>query len=167
VRPRAGRDQHRLALEAPRVPEGPAHLDLARTDEARVAADQRHAVPVKVAADARRLRAAHGVLARDQRRDVQLLLHLEREPVEIALPVPGQEQRGFAQGLGGQGAGVHGGAARLRGALDHRDAFAEVRGLRGALLTGRAGADHDEVETLGHPPIFADRSAGDPVSLRT
>ena len=57
-------------------------------------------------------------------------------------------QRVFAQGLAGDGAGVHARAADLPVAFDDGDALAGLRGLDRGLLAGGAGADHHDVEGL-------------------
>ena len=72
------------------------------------------------------------------------------DAVQVPLPEAREEQRGLAQGLRGERAGVDGGAARLGLPLDDRDALAEIRGLRGALLARGAAADDDEVVVAIH-----------------
>jgi hypothetical protein len=64
--------------------------------------------------------------------------------------VAGQEERGLAQGLGRQRAGVDRRAARLRLLLHHHHALVEVGRLGGALLAGRARADDDEIAIASH-----------------
>ena len=79
---------------------------------------------------------AHGALA----------LHRDVDGVAIAALVEaGEVQRRFAQGLGGDRAGVDARAAEDRLALDEGDALAEVRRLRRSLFTCRTGADDDQV----------------------
>ncbi len=77
-------------------------------------------------------------------------VHLDAQPVELALPVAGQEERGLAQRLRRERAGVHRRAAGLLRALDARDALPEVGGLRGALLAGGSAADDDEIVVVLH-----------------
>ena len=56
------------------------------------------------------------------------------DPVEAALAQAGEVERGLAQGLAREGAGVDAGAAEEPPALDEGDALAEVGGLGRALL---------------------------------
>jgi hypothetical protein len=72
---------------------------------------------------------------------------LERviDAVESALTKPGKVQRGFTERLGGHGAGIDAGATQMCRPFHKRDAFPEVCRLGGALFTGRARADDDEV----------------------
>ena len=75
-------------------------------------------------------------------------LHLDA--VELALVVAGEEERGLAQRLRRQGAGVHAGATWLRCDLDDRDPLAEVGRLGRALFTGGAAAHHHQIVVVGH-----------------
>jgi hypothetical protein len=77
--------------------------------------------------------------------DGDVLLHGSLHRLAEAVMEAGEMERGLAQRLGGDGAGVHARAADDRLALDQRDALAKVRRLRRALLTGGTGADDDEV----------------------
>jgi hypothetical protein len=61
------------------------------------------------------------------------------------LPQTAQVDGALAQGLGGDAGAAHGDAARLGAGVHDRHALAKVRGLRGALLAGGAGADDDEI----------------------
>src|SRR6266851_5169374 len=96
--------------------------------------------------------------------DLTLMVHeivdgeifLERiiDPVKAALLEAGKVERGFAKGLAGNGASVDATAAHMFGALDNGDAFAEIGGLRAALLPRRAATDHDEIETVARSHKF-------------
>ena len=76
---------------------------------------------------------------------------MHAHPVQVALAVAGQEERGLTQGLRRQAARVHRAAPGLRPWIDDRDPFAEVRGLGSSLLAGRPGAEDHEVEPVGRP----------------
>src|SRR6185503_10663 len=68
------------------------------------------------------------------------------DAVEAAGAGAGEVKRGFAQCLGGKGAGVDAGAADGVGALDDGDAPALGGDVLGTAGAGRAGADDDQVE---------------------
>ena len=74
---------------------------------------------------------------------------LDRDAVQVSLPVARQEQGRLTEGLRRERSRVDGGTARLLPALDHRHPLAEVRGPSGSLLAGRAAPDHHEVEAIG------------------
>ena len=90
----------------------------------------------------------HAALALHEVGERDAGLHTQVDAVQPALAKAGEVERGLAQRLGGDGAGVDHRAARLGRALDDADALAEVRRLSGALLAGGAGADHDEIEVV-------------------
>jgi hypothetical protein len=71
------------------------------------------------------------------------------DAVEIAGAEPGQRERGLPQGLAGKRAGIGDGAAEERVPLDENHTLAEEGGGQGPLLPGRAGADDDQVVTVG------------------
>jgi hypothetical protein len=81
-------------------------------------------------------------------RDVRL--HVVLHAIESTLAETGKVERGFAQRLGRNGARVDRGATGFGGALHDAHALAEIRGLRGALLAGRAGANDEQVVVIGH-----------------
>ena len=62
-------------------------------------------------------------------------------------------QHGFAHGLAGNGAGIDAGAAHDLALLDQGHAFAGFGALNGGTLSGRPGADYDQIEGL-HASIF-------------
>ena len=64
---------------------------------------------------------------------------------EAAFVGAGEVEDGFAEGLGGDGAGVDAGAAEDGIFFDDADGFAELGGLDGGLLAGGAGADDHEI----------------------
>ena len=79
-------------------------------------------------------------------RTVTSCLRLHVDAREVAVAEPGEEERGLAQGLRGERAGVRGGPASDGLLLDQGHRLAEVRRLRGPLLPRRPGADDDQVE---------------------
>src|SRR5262249_42092501 len=92
--------------------------------------------------------------------DRELWLHGVVDPVQSALPQPGEIQRRLAQRLGGNSAGVDARATDVRLSLDEGDALAEVGRLRGAFFTGGARADHDQVVAIHARLPYVGRSAG-------
>src|SRR5712664_2734946 len=80
--------------------------------------------------------------------DGKIFLERVVDTVETALLEAGKVERGFAEGLAGNSAGVDATAAHMLGALDDGNAFAEIGGLGAALFTSRAAADHDEIESI-------------------
>ena len=76
---------------------------------------------------------------------VDILLHAVGAPVEAALAPAGEVQHGLAQGLGRDGAGMHGNAADAPAPLDDEHRLAELRRLHGGALAGRARADDDQI----------------------
>src|SRR5712664_444268 len=86
-------------------------------------------------------------------------IFLERivDSVETALLEAGKVERGFAEGLAGNGAGIDATAAHMLGALDDGNAFAEIGGLGTTLFTSRAAADHDQIETVARSHKFLRR----------
>ena len=72
-------------------------------------------------------------------------LQLDAQAVELALAVAGEEERRLAQRLRRERPRVDRRAAGLLRPLDERDALAEVRGLRRALLAGGAAAEDDQI----------------------
>src|SRR5258706_16933 len=88
-------------------------------------------------------RGANGQLAGD----------VDVDGVAIAAAVEAGEVDGrLAQGLGGEGAGVHARPAEDGLALDQRHALAEVRRLRGTLLARGTRADDDEIVHTSREP---------------
>src|SRR6266566_8763216 len=78
----------------------------------------------------------------------KILLEGVVDSVEAALLETGKVESGFAQGLAGNGSGIDATAAHMLDALDDGNAFAEIGGLGGALFTGGAEANHDEIERV-------------------
>ena len=150
VRRRSGGHQDHVGGQAARRHVGRGDLDGVRVDEPSVAAHQVDPVAVDVRVDPLELQMADRVLALEEPRDRHLGIQVEQHAVQVPLPVARQEQRGLAQGLRGERARVDGGAAGLGLPLDDRDALAEVGGLGGAALAGRATPDHHQVVGVAH-----------------
>src|SRR5215510_2867843 len=98
---------------------------------------------------------AHRATAVHEPADGQSAIVGQVQAMEVALVEPGHVQRRLSHRLAGN-TGVRHGSAIARSLLDERDLLAEVRRLRGALLPGRARADHDQV-VLGAFHIPASR----------
>jgi len=75
---------------------------------------------------------------------------LERivDTVEASLLQAREIERGLAEGLAGNGAGIDATAAHILGAVDNGNAFAKVGGLSASLLTGGAAADDDQIKIV-------------------
>jgi hypothetical protein len=113
------------------------HLDGARVEQPGGAVYQLDPVALEVLEHPIRLQLADGVLPLDQPRDLQLRGDVDRDAVQLPLPVARQEQRCLPERLRGKRSRMDGGPARFLPALDDRDPFAEVGGPRGSLLAGR------------------------------
>ena len=123
------------------------HDDLVRRYEAGcLAAHDRHAVALHVAIDLRDLLLGDDADAPHELAQARVAIHVERHAVQTPPLEPREVERGLAQRLRGQRARVHARAAQRGRLLDERDALAEIRRLRRALLARRARADDDEVE---------------------
>jgi hypothetical protein len=79
-------------------------------------------------------------------------LHPVVHAVDGLVVVTGEVQHGLAHGLGGDGAGVDAGASNDLAHLYERDFFAQLGGIDGGTLTGRAGANYKEVINSSHRP---------------
>ena len=90
----------------------------------------------------------HLVDAEAQVRHGDLFLDVIVDAVDALVLEAGEVQHGFAHGLAGNGAGVDAGAADDFALLDHRHAAAALGALNGRTLSGRAGADDDDVVFL-------------------
>jgi hypothetical protein len=80
--------------------------------------------------------------------DGQILFQRVVDTVEAALLEAGKIERGFAQRLAGNGAGVDAASAHMLDALDNGNAFAEIGSLRAAFFARGATANHDEIELV-------------------
>src|SRR5258708_18466870 len=80
--------------------------------------------------------------------DPDVLLYRVIDAIEAPLAEPGEVEGGFPEGLAGNGSGVDSRPPQV-GILFHQgDSLAEISGLGGAFFSGRARADHDEVECV-------------------
>ena len=111
-----------------------------RVDKAARAVDQLDLVPLEIGGDGPLLGLDDVLQPVQQVVHAHLMGELALDAVEAAGTRARKVEGGPAQRLGGQRAGVDTSAADGARALDQRDALAEVRHLRGALLTGGAGA---------------------------
>ncbi len=131
------------------------HFDRVRILHARAAVHELDLMTIEVLLDAIDLELAHFVFAREELRHGRVFLERHAEPVELALAITGQEERGLAQRLRWKRSGVDRRAARFLRALDDGDALLEIRSLRRAFFAGGSTADHDEIENVAHlPPGF-------------
>ena len=74
-----------------------------------------------------------------------LFLHAVVHAVDGAVVVAGEVEHGLAHGLGGNGAGVDADAADHGARFDHGYALLHFGGGHGSALSGRPGADDDQV----------------------
>lgn len=145
---RAGGDQEVIGRERGATFSAVDHHRF-RVLEVTLSAEVGYGVTLEVMHHSARLRLGDCVLTLDQLGDCGLGVELDRDSIEPPGAVSGEVERGFAQGLARESAGVDGRAARLRLRLDDRHALVEERRLDRALLTGRTGADYDQVEARG------------------
>ena len=137
----AGGDENLVAFED-LIPD----FDLVRGAEARDAAEVLDAVAAKVPVDPLPLPLDDYFLAVHEGVDGDFFVYVDVDGFPIVAGVEVGEVEGrLAQGLGGDGSGVHARPAEDGLALDERHALAEVGRLRRALLAGRSGADDDEI----------------------
>ena len=91
-------------------------------------------------------------------RDGRLAPEREIDAKKLARTHAGKSQRGFAQGLARDRAGVDPGAADFAKFFDERDTFAKnSRGIRSG-NAGRPAADHDYVEVSCHRCVLRGES---------
>ena len=132
-----GLDSHRVRVHKRRL----AHID-------------RDVMPAQILHDAGAFRFLDNPLAAEEITDRHLLLESAKiEVVKLALAKAGQNQRRLAHGLRRKGAGICGGAAQNRLALNQGHALAKECGLRCALFSSRAGAYHDQIKLFGHSRV--------------
>jgi hypothetical protein len=79
---------------------------------------------------------------------------LKRKAMLEAMPGQVVQLAGFEKGFTGNAADVEARAAQGRALIDAGDFHAELRRTDGRDIPARTGADHDQVEMLGHgaPP---------------
>jgi hypothetical protein len=146
---RAGGDEHRVTAEdAVGAATFGTHHHGAVLAEPGCAAHHLNAVAGQVLAYARLHDGPHLVVAPARQLADVPGLEVHADPVDVGAAEAGQVQRGLAQCLGGHAGGADRGAAEVLGSLHQGDPLAEVGGVRGRLLSGGTGADHDEVDVL-------------------
>ena len=127
---------------------GTGNRDGMRVDESGLAAHQLDVMESEILQNARAFHIYNFAFMVHEIVDSEIFLQRVIDAVQAALPQAREIESGFAQSLARNGTGVDATAAHVLGALDSRDALAEIRGLGAALLTSRPAADHDEVERL-------------------
>ena len=128
---------------------------------ARRAVDEVDVVAREVGADALPFVPEHRLLAAHELRHRRRAGERDRQAVHLALAVAGEEERGLAQRLRRERAGVDAGAAERGRLLDDGDALAEVGRLHGALFAGGAAANHDQIVVVHGPEHTSGRPAGE------
>ncbi len=83
---------------------------------------------------------------------VDLLLDAIGATVKTALAPAGEVERGFAQGLGWNGAGMHRNAADAAAFLDDQNLLFELGGLNGGPSSRRTAADNNQIELVHEEP---------------
>lgn len=83
---------------------------------------------------------------------VDLLLDAIGTAVKTALAPAGEIERGFAQGLGRDGAGMHGNTADTAAFLDDQNLLFELGGLDGGPSSRRTAADNNQIELVHEKP---------------
>jgi len=97
-----------------------------------------HIMVFDIGGDARLLAMDDLLLAIEEVAGGDPVLHFQVDAEEAALLEAGEIERRFPERLGGQGAGIGGGAAEARFLLDDGDFLAQEGGLRPAFLTRRS-----------------------------
>src|SRR5687768_13542813 len=143
-RPRPARDEDVLRDE-PARPRRALYFESVRVEEPRGARHHLDVVALQLSADDVHFAGEHRLHPESEVRDGDLVLDRVVAPVEGALPESGEVEDPFAQRLGGDRSGVDADAADHLLAVDDRDPLAELCRRDRALLSRRAGTDHDEV----------------------
>ena len=129
------------------------HFDGMVGDKARIAFEHGHTIAPQLRLDDLDLAGHDRIGAKDQVLHSDLVFDRITASVKGALTEPAEIQNRFAEGLTGDGAGVHANSADRAFALDYRDLFAHLGGTDGGLLPGGTAADDDQVEGV----VVADR----------
>ncbi len=141
----AGGDEDELALEEEGRVVGGFDLDGVGVHERAVAGEDVHLEDVHAVANFVGLAGGDGVFAKEEVLHTDGALELALEAEESAVVVAGEEEGGFLEGFGGEGAGVGAGAAEAGFLFDEGDGAAVEGGEGGGFFPGWAGADDDEV----------------------
>ena len=141
----AGGDDHHLRLDLHRL-RRPLCDEMMRIEEAGGAVDDHDAVPAHLVADHLDLAPDHVVAAEEKILHRDLLFQGVGGAVEAPLLETGQVEDRLAEGLGGDRAGVDADAADDLPPFANADPPAELGGLDGGVVPGRAGSDDEDVE---------------------
>jgi hypothetical protein len=125
---------------------GRLHVERALVDEARGAVEEGDPIALELRAHDLALARHHRVHAKGEVGERDGVLQRVVLPIERALLESAQVENRLAQRLRRDGAGMETRAPDARLAVDHRHALAELGGGDGALLSGGAGTDDDEIE---------------------
>ena len=145
---RADGDHETLGGKFQNFPVGRFYLQFFFAGETAVAAEDFHIVAHQLVfqnvhlAVQRHVQPLHQILGGD------VLLDAVGAAVKTALAPAGQIQHGLAQGLAGDGAGVHAHAADFGHAVDDGDFALQFRRLNGRGFSGRAAADYHQIVFL-------------------
>jgi hypothetical protein len=143
----AGGDEEDVAAKLLGGTGGGLHREVMGIGEGGVALEDGDLVPVEVVGDALAFAIDDEAFARHEVADGDGAFEAaDVDAFELAVLEAGEEDGRFAEGLGGERAGVGRGAAEDGLFLDQGDLLAEVSGAGGAFFPGGAGPDHDEVE---------------------
>ena len=139
----AGGNAARFAIVAP-------NFDLARPNDAGGAVKGGDLVLAEQEIDALGVAVDGFLLERHQARQIERRRAGVDSHLGEAVPSLGKQLGGVEQGLGGNAADIEAGAAMGGALLDHCHLHAELGGADGADIAAGSGADHREVEHLGH-----------------
>ncbi len=145
------------------------HLDLVRIEEARHAMADLHAVAGELMLQHVHFVVQRLVQARPQVLRSQVLLHPVGPAIEAALAPAGEIQHRLAQGLGGNGPGVHRHAAHAAALVDDQHRPAELGGLDGGAPPRGTASDNNQI--IGahamHDRLWTSHAQDEPDPLRT
>ncbi len=156
MRLRAGGDENDLAAKTARAVRT-SDRDGVRVLERRLAANKLDVVQFEILEDALAFHLDDFPFVVHEIVNGKIFLERVIDAIEAALLESGKIERRFAQRFAGDGARVDAASAHVLGALDDGDALAKIGGLRAGFFSGRAAADHDQVE------LFARRHTNLPV----
>jgi hypothetical protein len=155
-----GGDQDALAAQAGLAPVGARDRDRVRVDEATRPLEPDHGVFREPRLEALALQGGHPLLVPHEVGHGRLAPQGEIHAVQPARAPAGQHQRGLAQRLARNGAGVDAGASEQRGAFDQGRPLAEQAGGVRTAGAGGTAAQHDEIEPQDRGCTHVDRVRG-------